>query len=476
MAPFADLDRAAPVWLEFLGREQVAPLLGLVRAERAEFEAVLGTSVEFVRDARPGRQRWRICSRTAAQDYPALTWDPVRGVLTSWADTTAEFASTLNLLHTLAHSHTTTVSTATVSTATVTAVSAAPTTSSGEAFDRIYTEVANTFPGFALRGLDWDRITERHAHVRELDGEEFTVGVQRWIAELGDAHTAARPPTGRFHPPYHATMTRAGAQLSEVPAGSAAHRAGARAGWWIQVTDPTHWLRITGATPQQHARVAARNFLAMTHPRREFTAHDGRRHRTTWVETPTTPTMDDTLRWRHRPGRHTYARLTSFDGSLDLAGGFDRLLTEAHAHRSRTLLLDLRGNTGGSLCSATALRDRFLRTTTRLGSIAFTTGTGQLADPVPLTADPSTSTRWDGDLRVLVDAMTYSAAEDFLLGLHGLDHITVLGEPTGGGSGRPRSLPITPELTLTISTALTYDRHGRCIEHHGLPVDKTHPS
>ncbi len=67
--------------------------------------------------------------------------------------------------------------------------------------------------------------------------------------------------------------------------------------------------------------------------------------------------------------------------------------------------------------------------------------------------------------------MTYSAAEDFLLGLQGLEHVIVLGEPTGGGSGRPRTITITSELTLSISTVLTYDRNHRCIELNGLPVD-----
>ena len=433
-------------------------MLGLLQAERAEFEAVLGARVEFVRVAGAHQQRWIIRPRTALQDCAALVWDPPSRVLTSFADTAAEFATTLNLLHTLAWSQTTTIT-------------AAPVTTPGRAFDRIYTEVANTYPGFGLRALDWDRISDRHAHIRDLGGEDFTIGVQRWIAELGDAHTAARHPTGRFHPPYRATMTPRGAQLTHVPTATPAHHAGARAGWWLEVTDPTHWLLTCGATPQQHGCVAARNFLAMTTPQREFTAHNGHGRRVCWVETTVEPTLDATLRWRHLPDQRTYVQLTSFEGSLDLAAGFDTVLGEARARRSCMLILDLRGNTGGFLRSATALRDRFLRRCTRLGSIAFTTGTGHLADPVPLTAQPSESIRWPGPLTVLVDAMTYSAAEDFLLGLHGLDHVTVLGEPTGGGSGRPRTLTITPDLTLTISTALTYDRRGRCIEYNGLPVD-----
>ena len=433
-------------------------MLGLLRAENAEFEAVLGTSVEFMADANRHHQRWIIRDRGDSEEAPTLAWDPARRELTSFANSAAEFATTLNLLHTLAWSQ-------------QTRATDTPLADSVLAVDRIYTEVTNTYPGFALRGLDWDQITQRHARLPEMHGEEFLLGVQRWIAELGDAHTSTRRPTRRFHPPYRARMTPAGAELTRVPDGSAAHEAAVRTGWMIDVANPARWLTTCGATPQQHAQVAARNFMAMTEPQREFTARDRCGNHARWNEIAIAPTLDSTLRWRHLDRHRTYIQLDSFDGSLDLATGFDTLFAEAHAHHSQSLILDLRGNTGGALTSATALRDRFLHAHTQLGSIAFTTGTGQLADPVPLTGDPSPSMRWIGPITVLVDAMTYSAAEDFLLGLQGLEHVTVLGEPPGGGSGRPRTITSTSELTLSISTALTYDRNHRCIELNGLPVD-----
>jgi carboxyl-terminal processing protease len=433
-------------------------MLDLLRIEKAEFEAVFGAPVEFVADAGGYYQRWVIRGRGGQEGSPTLAWDPARRELTSFADSRAEFATTLNLLHTLAGN-------------TQLRASDTPLTDSRLAFDRIYTEVANTYPGFALRGLDWDQITQRHARVAELHGDEFVIGVQRWIAELGDAHTAARHPARRFHPPYRAKMTPAGAELTGVPPGSVAYQAGVRPGWVVDVDDPARWLATCGATPQQHAQAAARNFLAMTQPQREFTAQDYHGHRVHWTETTVAPTLHSTLRWRHVDRDCTFIRLTSFDGSVDLATGFDTVLTEAGTRGSQLLIVDLRGNAGGSLIAATALRDRFLHTHTELGSIAFTTGTGQLADPVPLTGAPSPATCWPGPITVLVDAMTYSAAEDFLLGLQGLEHVTVLGEPTGGGSGRPRTIAITPDLTLSISTALTYDRHHRCVELNGLPVD-----
>jgi carboxyl-terminal processing protease len=74
-------------------------------------------------------------------------------------------------------------------------------------------------------------------------------------------------------------------------------------------------------------------------------------------------------------------------------------------------------------------------------------------------------------LIVLTDELTFSSSEDFLLGLQGLPHVAVVGRRSGGGSGRPRSLRLLPGWLLTVSTALTYDREGRCVEGAGIPVD-----
>ena len=51
-------------------------MLGLLRAETAEFEAVLGTSVEVVADASRHHQRWIIRDRGDSEEAPTLAWDP----------------------------------------------------------------------------------------------------------------------------------------------------------------------------------------------------------------------------------------------------------------------------------------------------------------------------------------------------------------------------------------------------------------
>ena len=414
--------------------------------------AVLGTTIEFVADARLRVNRWVISDGPG----PQLSWDADTRTLTSFATDEQQFRATLNLLHTLAWSDRTTVT-------------ADPEPTAERAVDRIASEIANCFPGLELRGLDWEQITAAHAFLRTETGDDFAIGAQRWIARLGDAHTAVRWSGPRHNPPYRGRLDDAGVTLFEVPAWSQAHAAGVRAGWRVDVDDPRRWLTTTGATPQQHSQVAARRFLTMYTDERSFLARDGHGRAVTWIETiaptPDTATLQYT---RHDDGRHL-VRLRAFDPALKLDEAFTDIFDQAR--NATELILDLRGNTGGSLAAATRLRDRFLREATPIGWIRFTSGTGRLSDLTPRTAEPSDLPRWRRNLTVLVDAMTYSAAEDFLLGLQGLDHVRVVGEPTGGGSGRPRTITLTDNLELTISTALTYDRTGRCIEHNGIPVD-----
>lgn len=438
-----------PFTLVFDDAPQAAPLLDLLRAELPEFEAVMGPGLRFSATP-PATHRWIVRPGSPA----SLTWTGSSRTLTSVADTADDFVRTLNLLHTLARS-------------TANSLEAVPARDRDEAVARIRDEVAGSYPSFALRGLDWPAICARHDPAAAPD---FANAAAEWVAELGDAHTAVRRAVPTFHPGYRGVLTTGGVEVMSVPDGSPAHDAGVGPGWVIEVDDPAGVLATTGASPRHRTQVAARRALAVLEGERRFHARrqlDGRT--VTWLETARAATLGSTLRATRDPDGTRRVRLAAFDGSLDLAGAFDDLL--AGGRPGDRLVLDLRGNPGGSLLAATVVRDRFLHRDTVLGSVRFSTGTGELAPARVLRAAPSSRVRWPGPLTVLADEMTYSAAEDFLLGLQGLDHVTVLGCATGGGSGRPRTVPLLDDLVLTVSTALTYDRTGRCIESHGIPVD-----
>src|SRR5699024_9893003 len=149
-------------------------------------------------------------------------------------------------------------------------------------------------------------------------------------------------------------------------------------------------------------------------------------------------TLDELISSRDMTDDVVYVRMHNWIDGVGIEDRFDEIIAE-HAHR-HTMVIDLRGNTGGNLLLAKRLRRRFLRERTHLGTVQFTRGDGELADPVDLWAEPSGTGIWPGELVVLTDGLTYSASEDFLHGLQGLPHVTVIGSHSGGGSGRPRTL------------------------------------
>lgn len=434
---------------------ELAPSLPLLHAEKAEFEAVFGIPVVFVEEDPGSGPRWTIDIDPARHDN-ALTWDPQALTLVSRAIDADGLITTFNQLHSLVALG-------------VDAVTDRPHGSTAEAVARIRAEVAGTFPGFGIRGIDWDEITARHV---TGDGSDMSFeDVQRWVAELSDAHTAIRRPVPVYNPPHVVELAPKSATFRRVREGSDAWDAGVRAGWTLAIDDPAGWLARTGAPPHARAFTAGRRAIALDGiSQRGFTATSPSGGSVSWVESARPPVLEGIFSWERVDARAGVIRLFNWFTGLGLEDALDEAL---HALRGvDRLILDLRGNTGGNLMLATETRRRFLRERTLLGTIRFSRGDGALADPVEMWDDPSTDrVRWGGDLVVLTDAMTYSASEDFLLGLQGLPRVTVIGHRSGGGSGRPRTIRVMEDMSITISTALTFDRNGTCIENHGIPVD-----
>ncbi|MFE6736706.1 S41 family peptidase [Microbacterium sp. NPDC057650] len=425
----------------------------LVADEKEEFETVLGRNL-VIRRARPGEDAWVI--DPSADAAPRLHWD-APGRLVSVAATEAEFVATLNAVHSLVGRD-------------LAEVVVEPVVSAEEAIALVRKEVANTYPYFGLRGLDWDAICARHLGETPAV-EDFTDFAAAWLAELGDAHTGikTRGP-GAFNPPYRGSLDADGVHLSDVPAGSAAWLAGVRPGWTVEIENAEHFIRTVGASPQQLSQVRARRALAFTGEERTFLARGPSGQTAGWVEQTVPPTVDGMVQVARGPDGDLRVRVRAFDARVDLHAAFDDVFARAQA--SDHLTLDLRGNPGGSILLATDLRDRFLRERTAIGSFAFTDGRGGLGPQRERWAEPSSRSRWPGTLDILIDAMTYSASEDFILGLQGLEHVTVTGSPTGGGSGRPRRIPLLPGIDLAVSTAITYDRYGHPVEFRGIRPDE----
>lgn len=342
-----------------------------------------------------------------------------------------------------------------------------PAVTAAEAVERVAIEVETTWPSFTLAEIDWARLSETSRPAPDV--VDLVSGLQRWVARLGDAHTNVHVRPGGAALPYTARVTDGRIVFVDIPDRTPLWEAGVRSGDDLLGVDTQELWDKVGATPHLKPLLVGRRALsglAGEPLELMIRRRDG-----------STVTVNDT------PGRSTWPRpiehrrLRSGTGYLrirrwhpDDTDSIDDALTDLD--RTERLIVDLRGNPGGTLVAATAFRRRFLSCPTRVGSVRYSVGDGTLSAPAFYDDEPSDERRWTKPVRFITDALTYSASEDALLGLGQLDHVEVVGEPSGGGSGRPRTVPLIGPSFLTVSTALTYDHAGRCIERAGIHVDR----
>jgi carboxyl-terminal processing protease len=463
------------VVLPDLPEDPWTPITGfaaLLISEAAELEAELGCSVRWMSataaedaparcligpaEQNPGFDRARI---TAASG-PAVLVDRDRCIVAIDGPTLPEVGEAFQVLRTAVRSG---------------AVVTKPTIpdSATEIHDSLATEVWHTFPSFALRGIDW-RQWAADGIVAGSGGDVSLASLQRWFAGLQDAHTWVKDSRINARLPYRAWIDRDSAWLVHVPRWSAAWTAGVRAGDTLLDVDQAEWWARTGATPRARAVVSGHRWLAgSTGSVRELRAvgPDGAVRR--WQERYEPTPWITPVSWRVLPSATGYLRIRGWEFSLAWHQLMDAALNDLGG--CPRLLVDLRGNVGGNLVAAQRFRDRFLPAETELGFVQFSIGNGRLSEPAALTGTPPTRGRWERPVRFLIDRSTYSASEDAVLGLGGLDQVQVVGEPSGGGSGRPRTISLPNGFFATISTALTFDRRGHGVEAHGLSVDLALP-
>ena len=128
------------------------------------------------------------------------------------------------------------------------------------------------------------------------------------------------------------------------------------------------------------------------------------------------------------------------------------------------LIIDVRGNGGGNLTTATKLAARFTNDKVLTGYILHKTGKGHsdFSDPEPIY--PSNSIRWQKPVVVLVNRHAYSATNDFINSMRYLPLVTLMGDKSGGGSGLPFSSELPNGWGVRFSASPHLDAEGQHIE------------
>ncbi len=129
-----------------------------------------------------------------------------------------------------------------------------------------------------------------------------------------------------------------------------------------------------------------------------------------------------------------YLAIPSFDTDISVE---ELEMVFASFSSAKGLIVDIRGNTGGDPVLATNLAAYFTANEIPIGFETFKVGPGK-DDFVKSFANlkPADSEfRFLKPVAVLTDRFVYSAATTFCYSVNPLDHVTFIGQRTGGGSG-----------------------------------------
>jgi carboxyl-terminal processing protease len=164
-----------------------------------------------------------------------------------------------------------------------------------------------------------------------------------------------------------------------------------------------------------------------------------------------------------------YLRVTGFKSGTERE--LRAAVADLRGRGARRLLVDLRGNPGGSLLEAIGAAGVFLDG----GRVVETRGRALGADwsyDVPLFARQA----WDGPLVLLVDGGTASAAEALAAALSARGRARLVGRRTYGKGAAQIKVPILGSGTaVTVTVARVYGPDERCLEGEGLAPDRHVP-
>lgn len=298
-----------------------------------------------------------------------------------------------------------------------------------QAYEEVVKTIAENYVNPGLNGVDWPAVTARYRPqvLAAADDAAFWRALDHMVGELKDAHTRVYSPEAVNALPWQRgsfglQLERVEGQLvlQRVSSASQAHLLGARAGQRVLAVDEqaaADWLaaqlaQVRGSSTERSAMILvsrALNSRAMgSHLSLRLQGPDGPPFTVSLQQQPATPPG---LRVHQLDNGLAYVQLSVFNPLLwtDLEYAFKRL------DKAKGLVLDLRGNGGGSLTTAIKLLS-WLLPPGKVGEVQTRdnkrlTALLGLLDVTPKLELTAQAGRLTQPLAVLVDDSSASASE-----------------------------------------------------------------
>ena len=323
-----------------------------------------------------------------------------------------------------------------------------------QAFDFVWTTIRDRYHDRTLNGVDWNAVGERYRPIAMAapDDEAFWDALDRMAGELKDSHTRVESPqrVEQRRRDESVTLGFSFAPIDGKLAVTGVHPDSDA--WWAGVRPGMSLVRV-GEEPAEAAyqRLLAQTRLSSTDRARHMTAlrrllsgdlgsgtrltferpdgsHiEGRFTRRRVVSRPTSS---------HRvlPSGYGYLRLSQWT-----LGVMPRVMNGIEALKDTPgLIVDVRGNPGGSIHAVNALLSRFFTDRTDLGDV--TTRTGQPVSMFFGTVEiiklkqqvRGRGDAYTGPVVILTNAGSGSGSELFAGTMQAVGRATVVGEPSCG--------------------------------------------
>ena len=167
-----------------------------------------------------------------------------------------------------------------------------------------------------------------------------------------------------------------------------------------------------------------------------------------------------------------YIRYASFSDAI-YNNQIDALLKAFSNYKG--LVIDVRDNGGGYVSNAELLASKFIDEEQVVGYTSTKNGTehDDFTIDKPIILEPSMDDdmySFNKPVVILTNRSCYSSTTMFATYMSGLDHVTIVGDTTGGGGGLPITYQLPNGWRVRYSSTITMDKYKFNVE-HGVPAD-----